>query len=145
MGFKMFSSIPNGFFDIDNMEKLGEKYRKSTSNINPADDLDSFAKNYKDNTDQSNPYEQSFSIDELRGAYPDVNQEKQSVEISLTTGVAIITRLKIANGQYVSKVLKDRVDTNLIEEDVDKFKKAGFTSYQVKDNKILYLTKFNIL
>lgn len=143
----MFSSIPNGFFDIDNMEKLGEKYRKSTSNkIDPNDLLDSLSQDSETIIpNQNNPYEQSFNIDELRGAYPEANQEKQSIEISLTTGVAIITRLKIANGQYVTKVLKDRIDTKFIEEDVDKFKKVGFTSYQVKDSKILYLTKFNIL
>jgi hypothetical protein len=150
----MFSSIPNGFFDVENMEKLGEMYRKTaSSSTNPADRLDpamssntKTAASFRDYSTSSDPYQQAFDIEELRSAYPDANQEKQSIEISLATGQAVITRLKMINGKYAHKTMQDNIDQAFIEDDIKKFEGAGFIAYRVKnDSQILYLTKFNVL
>lgn len=148
----MFSSIPNGFFDVDNMERLGEMYRNQTSvKKNPADILDEAVVSAKKSplnnyATSSDPYQQAFDIEELRSAYPDANQEKQSIEIRLSSGSAIITRLKMIDGKYAAKTLQDKIDQDFIEDDIRKFESAGFIAYRVKnDSQILYLTKFNVL
>lgn len=135
----MFSSIPQGFFDVENMEKLGAMYRDKVG-PNPADILDQAVK------DAKKDFSQPFDLQELRDAYPEANQEKQSIEINLTTGNATINRLKLVNGQYQHKTMEDVIDKSEIDKDILKFEKAGFVSYRVKsNNQILYLTKFNVL
>ena len=139
----MFSSIPNDFFDVDNMEKLGEMYSKK-SKKSPS--MDAPAKEAEYEVPNATSYQQTFNLEELRNSYPDASQEKQSIEISLATGQAIITRLKLINGQYAHNTIEDTIDQDVIEQDIQKFQRAGFVTYKVRDNaQILYLTKFNVL
>lgn len=141
----MFTSIPNDFFSEENMLNYAEKYRSNNSKSMPG-----FAYFGDETVKQKNIDEyqnqQAFSMEELRQALPDINQEKQSIELNIHTGIAKISRIKLINGQYMENSREDRANTEILMEDIKKFEERGFNVYRVKNNdQILYLTRYNIL
>lgn len=141
----MFTSVPNDFFSEENMLKYADKYRASTEKSMPGFAYFGDDPAKPKGVDQYQN-QQAFSIDELRQAFPDANQEKQSVELNIKTGLARISRVKLINGQYMENAREDKAEVTSILDDIKKFEDRGFNVYRVKNNdQILYLTRFNIL
>ena len=73
---------PNDFFSEENMLKHADKYRASTEKSMPGFVYFGDDPAKPKGVDQYQN-QQAFSIDELRQAFPDANQEKQSVELNI--------------------------------------------------------------
>ena len=127
-------------FNKEALDAIARAAGIPTDTINNTDKSNTDSSTYHAYNTNKYQYSSAFELDELRSIMPDDGQSKQSIEIDLRTGKAVLSDINVSLGQMVSRVAETDIDQQTINEDIRRFEEKGFRSYRVKGNdRIIFL------